>query len=137
MRALFLVLPLLVLGGCPADDTNGTDATDDTDPVATVFLEADVMPVFTAHCAGCHKRTGGNDNATANGRYFEEKADILGLVGTFIQAGDSANSGLLGVMAGDTPVGAGPTPMPPMGDGVPQADLDTVAAWIDEGALDN
>lgn len=136
MRFLLLALPLVALTACK-DDTGETDLIGDPDPQPTVFLEADVMPVFVARCGGCHQREGGNDNAVRNGRYFEEKGDVLGLVGTFIQAGDSENSGIMGVLSGDTPVGQGPTPMPPMGEGPTQAELDTVATWIDEGALDN
>ena len=137
MRMFALTLPLLLVGlaGCPADDT----ATDDTDtePDPTVSLVDDVMPVFTANCAGCHQRVDGNDTATRNDVFFEEKGDILGLVGTFIQAGDSASSGIMGVLSGDTAVGQGPTPMPPMGEGPTAAELTLVETWIDEGALDN
>ena len=141
MRFVMIAALALTMSACtdddPTDSTDSTDSTDDTDPVETVSLTDDVMPIMTEHCAGCHKRVDGNDNATRNGRFFEEKGDILGLVGTFIVAGDSASSGLVGVVAGETPVGMGPTTMPPFGDGVPQAQVDTVALWIDEGAKDN
>ncbi|MFK7930474.1 MAG: hypothetical protein AB8H79_19970 [Myxococcota bacterium] len=147
MRIALMTLGLLTFTACNGDDptdttdttdsTDSTDSTDDTDVVETVSLETDVMPIVITNCGGCHKRVDGNEGAVRNGAYLEEKGDILGMVGTFIVAGDSANSGFLGVMSGDTPVGAGPTAMPPFGDGVPQADLDTFATWIDEGAKDN
>lgn len=133
---LILFAPLLLAAACNGDDMSDPDTDTDTD-AETVSLSADVMPLVQLHCGGCHQREGGQAEAVVNDVYFEEKGDLLGLVGTFIIAGDSSSSGFMGVLSGDTAVGSGPTTMPPAGNTITDDELAMVAAWIDAGAEDN
>ena len=130
---LFCLCGALAGFGC-GDDPEEEQQTEE------LSLSADVMPVFAQNCAGCHARENSPfPDAVANGVYFENKDDILANVGTFIVAGDSANSGLVGVLRQDFGVGASMTLMPPpdVGSAVPSADVARVAGWIDDGANDN
>ena len=128
--ALSLVtLIALAAGGC-ADDP-------ETDVVS---LETDVVPMIQANCGGCHTRTDAPyPEAVVNDVYWETKDDVLGVVGTFIVPGDSATSGFIAILRQDTAVGAGPTLMPPpmLAPAMPAAEVDVVARWVDQGAMDN
>lgn len=123
-------------------DSTGEPGTDDGDTGdLEVSLTDDVLPLYLDRCGFCHTRTDSPaPPAVANNVFLEEKGDLLGLVGSFIIAGDSANSGLIAVSTGDFPVGMGPTVMPPPGSGknpFSEAEAAVVAAWIDAGAQDN
>ena len=62
-----------------------------------------------------------------------------GVAKSFIVPGDPAQSYLVQRMtlsADPCALPDGPTPMPPIAT-VPQTDIDTIVAWINEGALDN
>lgn len=104
-----------------------------------VSLSTQALPLLTSACGGCHTRNNSpTPPAVANMVYLENKDDVLGFVGTFITAGDSANSGFVKILTQEMAVGAGPTVMPPppaakMSD----ANIDIIKKWIDQGAKDN
>lgn len=151
-RYLALGAALMVIG-CTGDGTtdktdttdtvtDATDATDTTDSgTEAVSLADDVVPIISRECGFCHTRTKSpNPYAVANKVYLETSDDLLGLVGSFIMAGDSANSGFIAVLEQTMGVGTGDTLMPPPASKRPamsKADVAVVAQWIDEGALDN
>lgn len=124
-----------------SEETDTTeDTASDTGSVELTSLEADVMPIIIQSCGGCHTRTDAPfPAAVVNDVYYENKDDILVLVGSYILPGDPENSGFLAILTQDFPVGAGPTVMPPpeMGQPMSEVDVAIVAAWIEEGALDN
>ena len=134
--ARFLVVGLVAAFAVACGDD------DSDDPAASVSLASDVVPIMAARCGTCHQ-PGGNPGAIANGTYFNTADDIMGKVdnafGTIV-SGDSANSGLIKIMKQEISVGAGPTLMPPPPSGndpVPAGEIDTVAKWIDDGAVEN
>ena len=148
MRAVWLIAALVACtGDTTTKDTTetGTTMTGDTGTTggtkATVSLAKDVVPIIDRECGFCHTRTDSpNPMAVANKVYLEEGGDLLGLVGTFIVAGDSSKSGFIGVLDQSVSVGVGPTVMPPPASGrkaMSKKDVAVVATWIDEGALDN
>ena len=110
------------------------------DEKSETSLSADVMPLIQMQCGGCHTRTDAPfPDAVVNSVFLETDADMLGLVGSFITAGDAANSGFVSILKQELAVGAGPTMMPPpgMAEAMPADDVAVVSAWIDEGAKDN
>ncbi len=106
---------------------------------ADVSLANQALPIVQASCGGCHTRNNSpTPPAVANMVYLENKDDVLGLVGSFIVAGDSANSGFVKILTQEMPVGAGPTVMPPPpGAKMSDANLAVISSWIDQGAQDN
>jgi len=135
-------------GAVTNDDTSGvpdTEGPDEGDSSAEELsqgtsLVEHVMPIIDSACGGCHTRTDAPfPPAVANGVFYDDAADLLALVGTFIVAGDSANSGFVAILTQSMAVGQGPTLMPPpdMADAMSGDDVAVVAAWIDEGAEDN
>ena len=98
------------------------------------------MPLILESCGGCHKRMGTPfPTAVANEVYYEDEEDLLGLVGSFIIAGDAANSGLVAILTQDLAVGQGPTLMPPpdLSGPMDENQVAIVKAWIDQGAKNN
>lgn len=142
-RAKHLMMALLLLGFTPACDDSEDDGGEETggDGDEEVSLRSDLMPWVGPKCGFCHTRVDTPaPDAVVNMVYFEEAGDMTGLVGTFITAGDSANSGLVNVMAGEFPVGSGPTTMPPPDapvDAPTEDELQMLRDWIDQGAQDN
>lgn len=127
-----LAVTAVATAGCGDADNNDTEESNE------ISLRTDVMPIFAANCAGCHARENGIPEAVVNMAYLESPEDIMANVGTFIMAGDSANSGFVGVLRQDFGVGAGMTVMPPPpASALSAADVEVFAQWIDEGAKDN
>jgi hypothetical protein len=141
-RLISITVLALALHGC-GDDSTATprDAMAETDGgTASVSLENDVMPIVSMRCGGCHTRTDSPfPDAVQNMVYFEREEDLLGLVGSFIVAGDAGSSGLIQILRQEIAVGEGPTLMPPpsVAPAMPSEEVDVVDAWINQGAEDN
>lgn len=126
---------LLLLPACSSEPSGGENPG-----TGDVSLANDVMPLIDKTCGGCHTRTEAPfPPAVENGVYYDDKEDLLALVGTFIVPGDSAKSGFVAILNQSLSVGQGPTPMPPPMAAPPMAEVDVavVMRWIDEGAKDN
>lgn len=101
----------------------GSAAADD----AKITYEQHVRPIFAANCLSCHnpdKTRGGLDLSTF------ESAMAGGSGGAVLAAGDSGGSALFGVVSHTRE-----PKMPPRKSRLPDADLDTIRAWIDQGCL--
>jgi len=90
---------------------------------AATSFDADVLPIFQANCVACHGGSGGltlgSYTAVMNG----------GDSGAVIQPGNAAGSLLFQkIQSGEMPQGGSP---------LSAGDQATIAAWINEGALDN
>jgi hypothetical protein len=141
------------LGGCPGTEAQrqfrtGTSGTDHPAPPAATL--ADVQGIFTAHCAGgCHAATSGECLATPYGGVSlcaDEAHDALVDVPARQQEGarlvapaDSARSYLLHKLLPPAPTGAvapaaGHRGAGLIGEDLTEAELRTLAAWIDGGA---
>jgi len=135
---VFALLSSLVTGCVSDDDSDDVDTG--AGQSAEVSLSADVMPLINKSCGGCHTRTNAPfPVAVDNGVFYDEKDDLLALVGTFIVPDDPMGSGFLAILTQDLAVGQGPTLMPPPGMAQPMAadDVAVVVAWITGGAKDN
>jgi len=99
------------------------------DPKVKLTYDQHVLPIFTAHCVGCHKgesAKGGLDLSTF------AKLKEGGASGEIIKAGDPDGSRLWKVTAHkEQPY------MPPKMPMLAKEQLDTLAAWIQQGALEN
>ncbi len=95
---------------------------------AAPTFQEDVLPIFREKCCGCHnadKQAGGLD-LTSYGT-----AMAGGSSGEVIAAGDADGSSLWQVASH-----AAEPKMPPQGDRIPDAMLDTVKQWIAGGAVE-
>ncbi len=83
--------------------------------------------ILKENCYGCH-----GDNLQTNGLRLDRKREAFkgGHSGPAIQPGDSAKSLLIRMLTGDNV----PTTMPP-GRKLDQRHIDTLRAWIDQGAI--
>lgn len=135
MKMLAVLFVGCLVMGCADSDTGDTG-----DTTTGTSLVGDVMPLISQSCGGCHTR---NDApfpaAVANGVYYDDVDDLLGLVGTFIVPGDPVNSGFVAILTQAIAVGEGPTLMPPpeMAEAMTDDDVAVVIAWIAEGAQNN
>jgi len=99
------------------------------DPKAKLTYDQHVLPILTAHCIGCHKgesAKGGLDLST----YAKLKEG--GASGEVVKPGDADGSRLYRLAAHkEQPF------MPPKMPQLPKEQTDTLAAWIQAGALEN
>lgn len=138
----YRALAMIALGGAllAAGCADAVDSSSGVDTPNETSLSVHVMPLISQSCGGCHTRTNAPfPPAVANEVYYDNEDDLLGMVGTFILAGDAANSGFVAILTQDFPVGQGPTLMPPPDMAEPMTDdaIAVVTSWINEGAQDN
>ena len=104
-------------------------STQAADPKVKLTYDQHVLPIFSAHCVGCHKgesAKGGLDLTTF------AKLKEGGASGEIIKAGDPDGSRLWKLTAHkEQPY------MPPKMPMIAKEQLDTLAAWIQQGALEN
>jgi mono/diheme cytochrome c family protein len=139
-RSLWLLkILLLALCGC-SDFGDDPDNPDDgggplEPPPATVSFAADIQPIFTTHCVGCH---GDGGNAGLDLRAGVSHGNLVEVAATQsalfrVQPEQPDQSWLYLKLSGQQTVG---TEMPP-GAPLDSATLGLVQTWIEEGALDN
>ncbi|WP_299120084.1 hypothetical protein [uncultured Winogradskyella sp.] len=119
-RLIFLSLFALSLFGCSYDSENDfLDGSDDPgDPDVLVNYTDDVQPIIQNACIGCHA------SPPVNGAPFA-------LV-NFSQVNQRANGIISRISLQSGSAGA----MPPSGR-LPQATIDKVQQWINDGKLEN
>lgn len=110
---------------------------------AAVSYSADVDPIFQRHCIECHDRTG--EGIVASGFSMHDYASVMKgtSFGPVVIPGSSISSTLYLVVAQKT---APEIHMPPhhpeslaagRGEPLSAGEVETIAAWIDQGAQDN
>lgn len=89
-----------------------------------ISFSDDVQRIFNINCVGCH---GGSQspNLTSGNSYN----DLIN--GNYVIPSNASNSPLMKFL-----LGQGVTIMPPSGS-LSQSDIDKIAQWINEGALNN
>ncbi len=105
--------------------TPGTGAIRADDPVDFV---RDVRPIFERHCAACH-----GPQKQRSGLRLDRKASVLAggdVHGPSIVPGQPDASPLLELVTSDDAAER----MPPKGDGLSEAEIGTLRAWIARGA---
>ncbi len=109
-------------GAIVSEQVSLTVSADPNPPVTpTVFFAADIQPILTASCTGCHGGNNPSDNYNLE--------SYAGTVAKFVNPGNAASSALYTeVQSGDMPRNAAP---------LAPADIMKIQTWINEGALDN
>jgi WD40 repeat protein len=99
------------------------------DPKAKLTYDQHVLPILTTHCIGCHKGENGKGGLDLS-TYAKLKEG--GASGEVIKPGDPENSRLYRLTSHkEQPF------MPPKMPQMAKEQLDTLAAWIQQGALEN
>ncbi len=92
-----------------------------------VDFARDVKPIFEKHCTRCH----GAEKQTSDLRLDRRSAILKGSgSGKVIEVGDAKASRLLQVVSGEDPDYL----MPPEGDRLTPAEINTLKTWINQGA---
>lgn len=110
---------------------------------AVVSFSADVQPIFATHCLECHDTVG--EGIVASGFSVRDYASVMKgtNLGPVVVPGSSISSTLYLVVALKT---APEIHMPPhhweslaegRGSPLSKEEIETIAAWIDQGAKDN
>ena len=117
----FSLLFLIALTGCKKEET--------------VSFAQDVTPIIDSYCIECHQA--GGEGLIASGFDLENYAGVMKGTrhGPMIIAGDSEASNMLVLMEGR----ADPSISMPHGkmEGATSRELETIRAWINQGAQDN
>jgi menaquinol-cytochrome c reductase cytochrome b/c subunit len=111
-------------GGAPS--TGGT--------AATVSFKKDIQPIFAAHCATCHISIVSGGLSLASYQGLVKGGTIV--PGPVFTAGDHAHSVLWQIVSPGTGQPGGQR-MPLGGPYLSDAQIKTIADWIDQGAKDN
>ncbi|RYG31321.1 hypothetical protein EON81_23160 [bacterium] len=109
--------------GCKGSGEGNADVVSEKPSVPAVAY-AQVQPILTSKCAGCHGAVDPKDGV--------KLTDYAGVV-KIVKPGDPASSKLIQVMKG----GEGHKRMPPMGEPVPATDIKVVEDWIQGGAKES
>lgn len=136
--SIFKILALLsfsfILFSCSENVSSdcGCDDKPDTKMKATFTDIQDKLFTTTCATSGCHADF--QKPILSKGLAYANIVGVNNLAGTMqiVKPGDSQNSFLIKKLLGE-----GTTRMPSGGDRLDQAIIDSVAAWIDNGALNN
>lgn len=99
------------------------------DEPAKITFDDHIKPIFREYCSSCH-----NNNAKKSGLSLETYQATMagGSSGEVLVAGDLDSSRLYALTAHkEQPV------MPPMADRIPQAKLDLLKTWVEQGMPEN
>jgi uncharacterized membrane protein len=101
----------------------------------TVSFSQDVRPILDQHCIACHQAGGAGEQASGFSMVSYEDLMKGTQFGPMIVPGDSLGSNMLVLMEGR----ADPSISMPHGNmkPVPQAEIETIRRWIEQGAKNN
>ncbi len=118
INLLILIFSLILLFRCSSD--NQSDLIEEQDPGTSITYSSTIQSIINNNCVGCHS------NPPQNGAPFP--------LTDFDQVFTRANNGqLLRSISRQT---GEPRAMPPSGR-LPQATIDLVELWIEEGIKEN
>lgn len=132
----FLTLVLVSCGGDGNSTGPDPDPDPNPDPDRVVSFSQDISPIFQSSCAtsGCH-----GSGTQESGVNLSSYDDALNSVGNqygenVINEGNPDESPLVDKIEPNPQIGQR---MPYQRDPLPQADIDSIRAWIADGAPDN
>ncbi len=101
----------------------------------TVSFSQDVRPILDQHCLSCHQAGGAGLEASGFSLVTYEDLMKGSQFGPMVIAGDALGSNMLVLMEGR----ADPSISMPHGSmkPIPQAEIDTIRRWIEQGAKNN
>ena len=112
-----------VCGGTAIDDECGVCGGNNS---SCVNFSTEIQPIFTANCSGCHIASTRNNLSLSN---YSSITSGNSSNGPVIIAGDHTNSLLWQYVNSGA--------MPPGNSNLTASQINLIATWIDEGALDN
>ncbi len=112
-------------------------------PSATISFAADVKPILDAHCVSCHSVAA--EGTASSGVNLSDYAGVMSGTrhGPIVLAESKESSVLYLVVAHKTdpeihmPPHHRDSPAEGRGLALREAEIETIGAWIDQGALDN
>jgi hypothetical protein len=121
---------LLVSGFLASCENPGDEQT----PVQTVSYADDVAPILKKHCVACH--VAGQQGAEASGLLMDSHASLMqgSRFGPVINPGSAMTSSLFVLISGEERL---TITMPHGKESLAAAEVETIRAWIDNGALEN
>ena len=139
MRFVLLFL-LAVAVGCSSDSDNGMITGPDpndggTEAPMDVSFANDVLPIFAQTCSGSGCHVPGSRNGVSLGSWTAAINSVgLQYGGPIIIPGNALGSPLVDKLGSNPGFG---TRMPDGRGALSSAQIQTIVAWIDEGALNN
>lgn len=136
----FLVFAAVALAGGDAPP-EPVDCSEPASVEATVSFSSDVLPVFSFNCVICHQTGAANAGLVLEGGKAYE--NLVGVESTQsdlvrVEPGDLSASYLNHKLMGTHTEVGGTGGQMPLGLGaLPEADLDTIATWIQQCAPNN
>lgn len=130
-----LLVAAVFAGGC--SDRGASVLQDPTpDPEPTVSFSADVQPIFDARCVVCHDSDGPSGMTLLSGVSHGELVGVTatGYAALRIAPGEPESSVLYNKITDSGLYGG---IMPAAGPALTAEQIAVIAAWIEEGALDN
>lgn len=137
--AIVLFLALVSCGGNGGSTGPDPDPNPDPDPDPNraVSYSQDIQPIFTGNCAesGCH-----DSNTQEHGVDLSSYASAMNSVGVqysteIIVPGEPNNSPIVDKISNDNPEEG--VRMPYQRNPLSQANIDSIVAWIEDGAPNN
>lgn len=139
---IFICSAGLLLAGCGGDSGNSTGPDPDPDPDPNepnraVSFSEDISPILSTNCAtsGCH-----NSSTQESGVNLSSYDAALGSVGSqygteIIDPGNPDSSPIIDKISNDNPEFG--VRMPENRPSLSSADIDSIRAWIEDGAPNN
>ncbi len=141
LRRAGLILLLAVMTACGGGSSTGPDPDPDPDPMPDpdrpVSFSEDIQPIFNGTCAvsGCHDS--GTQESGVNLSSYEAALNSVGVqYGTeIIDPGNPGNSPIVDKISNENPAEGERMPLnrQPLSD----TEIDSIIAWIDDGAPNN
>lgn len=143
LKYFFTVVMMIAITSCGGESTTGPDPDPDPDPdpnpdpPRSVTFSQDIQPIFTGTCAvaGCHDS--GTQESGVNLSTYDDALNSVGVqYGTeIINPGNPDESPIVDKISNSNPqFGAR---MPEGGSPLSSAQIDSIIAWIEDGAPNN
>ncbi|TNE72956.1 hypothetical protein EP331_05825 [bacterium] len=111
---------LFIFASC-ADNTTDPNVSEES------FFATEVQPILTTHCVSCH----GGTNGVTLSSYASIMSSTGSDLGKTVIAGDADNSPLVQVLEGTA---NGIVRMPQGGAALSESQINSIRAWINDGA---
>ena len=134
IRSVFIILITVVLFASCSEDQSTSPSTNNT-PLAKF---SNIKTTVFVNCVGaqCHSSAGNQGNLVLeSGVAFDNLVGVQSVLFPQykrVEAGNSANSLIIKILKGEVS-----PQMPLNGTPLPAATIDSIAKWIDQGALNN
>ena len=130
---ILLIVGVLLGVGCSKnteDLTVGPDTGGEENPTESISYASDVQPIFNGSCTGCHGSSGGV-NLSSYAQLLSSSGNDYG--DQLVVPGNAAASGLVDKLEPNPTHGS----RMPIGGALSSSEIQTISAWINQGAQNN